>query len=42
MREFSDSLHDLPFSGVVLKHGDQQYQNQKEANGKEKWWSVKF
>ena len=42
MREFSDSLHDFPFSGVVLKHGDQQYQNQKEANGKEKWWSVKF
>ena len=42
MREFSDSLQDLPFSGVVLKHGDQRYQFQKEGNDKDKWWAVKF
>jgi hypothetical protein len=42
MREFSDSLHDLPFSGVVLKHGDQRYQYQKEGNDKDNWWAVKF
>ena len=42
MREFSDSLQDLPFSGVVLKHGDQLYQYQKEGNDKNKWWAVEF
>lgn len=42
MREFSDSLQDFPFSGVVLKHGDQRYQYQKEGNDMNKWWAVEF